>query len=275
MRASEYHEMSIDWYYSDGDSSEGPMSLQALQALYRKSSIQTSGYLWGSHLPEGACWQRISDDPHLLRLFGAHKDERVPRGATRPASESLVKLRQAGKVKLGLATFAQANASIITAALRPRAEPPRRMVPSAPRAEADLVRPSATELARRLATEAREEAVARRGSKAAHQRDEPRSSSHGSTSRAAEYASDVPIASQVSGSGGGADGNQPVLQRKGSSWAKKLAARHQATKAKAMCPPVGERSGADAVRSDSTCSEFGVMVHPSASGRNRQMSRGG
>ena len=63
----------IEWYFSDGDSSEGPVDLKRLQKLFTKGGLTLDGYVWGSHLPDGADWKPIREDAELCRLLGADK----------------------------------------------------------------------------------------------------------------------------------------------------------------------------------------------------------
>ena len=64
-----------EWFYSDGDSSEGPVSLAKLKTLFQAGKLTREGYVWGTHMPEGADWAPLSDAQHsrLLSLLGGTK----------------------------------------------------------------------------------------------------------------------------------------------------------------------------------------------------------
>lgn len=60
-----------EWYYSDGDSSEGPVTLSRLKIIFKAGKLTADGYVWGSHMAEGSDWAQLSSAEHarLLHLL--------------------------------------------------------------------------------------------------------------------------------------------------------------------------------------------------------------
>ncbi|KAL1519986.1 hypothetical protein AB1Y20_023468 [Prymnesium parvum] len=64
-----------EWYFSNGDSSEGPVSFDKLRALFKAGTLAPDGYVWGTHMAADGEWAQLSDPANaelldLLRSSG-------------------------------------------------------------------------------------------------------------------------------------------------------------------------------------------------------------
>ena len=71
-----------EFFFSDGDSQEGPHTFAALKKLYTSGRLATGGYIWGSYLDD---WVPLADEEGLLQELAREEWSDV---LTYPASDS-------------------------------------------------------------------------------------------------------------------------------------------------------------------------------------------